>query len=147
VQELAAIESLDIGLLAYIDSELMLTTTKNPKVQKEWYVLGIMSGYSPVMQPSYIWIGEQGRNAYIKSIFQALSDVGNCAMANDWFAECKSFYNSYVVGGVSRVLVAGEETDVPAAAPGASAASMIAVTAIPLVTAMVLAVVAFYEVD
>jgi hypothetical protein len=61
----------------------MLSATSNPKVKKDWYVLGIMNGYSPVMEPAYIWIGEQGRNAYVKPIFQALADVGNCATAND----------------------------------------------------------------
>jgi hypothetical protein len=114
VQKLAAIETLDIGLLTYTDSELMLTTTKNPKAKEAWYVLSIMSGYSPAMELAYMWISGQGRNAYVKPIFQVLADVVSCATADDWFAEYESFYNSYVVGGVSRVLVAScEGIDAP----------------------------------
>jgi leukotriene-A4 hydrolase len=149
VQELAFIETVDIGLLTYIDSELMLSTTLNPKVKKEWYVLGIMRGYSPVMEPAYIWIGEQGRTAYVNPIFEALVDVGSCATAVDWLADYESFYNSYVVGGVSRVLVANCEGNEEIEGvgekqgDGESAASIVAVTVLPLVTAMMLAVVAF----
>jgi leukotriene-A4 hydrolase len=142
VQELAAIEMVDIDLLTYIDSELMLSTTLNPKVKKEWFVLGITMGYSPVMEPAYKWIGDQGRNAYVKPIFQALVDVDSCATAFDWFADYESFYNSYVVGGVNRVLanceVANESAD-----EEESAALMATVTVVPLVAAMMLAVVAF----
>jgi hypothetical protein len=135
VQELAALETVDIGLLTYIDAELMLTTTLNPKVKREWFILGIMSGYSPVMQPAYIWIGEQGRNFYVKPIFQALADVGSCQTAVDWFADYESFYNSYVVGGVSRVLAA-DCAGVDPVDPTPSAASKAAMTIIPLVAAM-----------
>jgi leukotriene-A4 hydrolase len=142
VQEIAAIETVDIDLLTYIDSELMLSATLDPKVKKEWYVLGIMSGYSPVMEPARIWIGEQGRNAYVKPIFQALVDVGKCGTAIDWFTDYESFYNSYVVGGVSRVLVADCDGD-EVTDSDTSAASTVAVTVIPLAAAIVLAVVAF----
>lgn len=143
MQELAAIETVDIGLLVYIDSKLMLSTTLNPKVKKEWYVLGIMRAYSPVMEPAYIWIGEQGRNAYVKPIFEALVDVGSCATAIDWFADYEYFYNSYVVDGVSRLLVANCEGGEEKEGDGESAASLVAVTVLPLVTAMLLAVVPF----
>jgi hypothetical protein len=78
----------------------------------------------------------------VKPIFQALVDVGECGAAIDWFADYESFYNSYVVGGVSRVLAADCDGD-EGTDPDMSTASTVAVTVIPLVTAMVLAVVAF----
>jgi leukotriene-A4 hydrolase len=143
VQELAIIEPVDVDLLAYIDSELLLSTTSNPQVKKEWFILGINSGYAPVMEPAYIWIGEQGRNAYVKPVFEALVNVGSCATAIDWFADYESFYNSYVVGGVSRVLAASCEVGVEVKGDEESAAATVTVTLLSLITAMAFVVTAF----
>jgi hypothetical protein len=82
----------------------------------------------------------------VKPIFQALTDVGNCATANDWFMEYESFYNSYRGwrnDQSTRRYSSCERTDAPTAAPETSAASTVTVAAIPLVIAMLLAIVAF----
>jgi leukotriene-A4 hydrolase len=142
VQELATVEPVDVDLLTYIDSELLLSTTLNPQVKKEWFILGINSGYAPVMEPAYIWIGEQGRNANVKPVFEALVNVGSCATAIDWFADYESFYNSYVVGGVSRVLAASCEVGFEVKGDEASAATTFAGTLLSLITAMALVVAA-----
>jgi leukotriene-A4 hydrolase len=105
VQELDAIDSVDANLLAYIDSELELTSILDPMVKTEWFIIGIANGYEAVIDPAYVWIGEQGRNAYVKPIFSAMVSAGKCDMAKTWFADYENFYNSYVVGGVSRKLV------------------------------------------
>lgn len=104
VQELAGIETIDVDLLAYIDSDLNLTTIADPFVKTNWFVLGIKKGYDTVLEPAYIWNGEQGRYAHVKPIFQAMVDAGNCDMAKVWFADYEDFYNSYVIDSVGQVL-------------------------------------------
>lgn len=111
IQKLAFIQGLreagdavNAELLAIIDSDLDITSTTHPDIRTEWYILGIERGYEPVLDPSYKWVGEQGRNAYVRPTYTALIEAGMCDTAQAWFTEYELFYNSYVVGGVSRSL-------------------------------------------
>lgn len=127
VQQLSIIETVDADLLSYIDSDLNLTFIADPTVKTQWFVLGIKKGYEMVLEPAYVWIGEQGRNAYVKPIFQAMVDAGNCDMAQMWFTDYESFYNSYVIVTVGSVLEACDEfesvssSEPPASAPTSEA--------------------------
>ena len=140
VQELDAIDSVDADLLAYIDSELKLASILDPKVKNEWFVLGIKNNYEAVMDPAYVWIGEQGRNAYVKPIYSAMVDAGNCDMAKTWFAENESFYNSYVLGGVSRQLAACDEEEGTAAPESKASLPLSTSSMFALAAAMILGI-------
>ena len=137
VQQLSIIETVNADLLSFIDSDLNLTFIADPRVKTQWFVLGINKGYEMVLEPAYVWIGEQGRNAYVKSIFQAMVDAGNCDMAQMWFTDYESFYNSYVIGTVGSVLEACDESvsssEPPASAP-TSEALMPPITMFPWIT-------------
>jgi len=104
VQTLKDSEQVDAELLAYIDSDLNITTTADPALKTLWFQLGISRGYEAVMEPARMWMSEQGRNFYVKPTFGELVDAGECSTAMEWFAENEDFYNSYVVSGVSRVI-------------------------------------------
>jgi leukotriene-A4 hydrolase len=131
VQALAADESVDAALMTYIDSNLNLSNSLDPMVKNTWYEMGIKKDYEPIMDLVYIWIGEQGRNAYIRPIFQAMVDADNCDMGKVWFEDYKPFYNSYVVGGLTRVLSVCAETTDTAAPDAVSTTATIAPAATP----------------
>lgn len=111
IQQLAFVQALtDAGnqtnaeILAIIDQDLNMTMTINAPIKNAWYVLGIYNNYTYIMEPCHKWMGEQGRNYYVRQTFSALVDVGMCETALDWFNEYTLFYNSYVVNGVEGIL-------------------------------------------
>ena len=101
-------EATTAEMMAYIDNDLNITYATNPDVKTEWYILGIEKGYDNVIEPCRQWMGEQGRNAYVRPTFQALVAAGKCDTAQAWFEDYIDFYNSYVVGNMQRAL---EECD------------------------------------
>jgi leukotriene-A4 hydrolase len=113
VQELTSIEAVNADLLAYIDSDLNLTTIADPSVKTLWFALGIEKGYETVLEPAYIWIGEQV--LYVEQIFMAMISAGNCDMAKAWLADYETFYNSYVVGMFREALA---DCDLETTSPG-----------------------------
>ena len=112
VQTLAESGQVTAAIMEYIDMDLNVTAATNPDVKTEWYILGIWAGYGAVLEPANQWVGEQGRNAYVRPIYQALVDAGMCDTAKEWFAQYELFYNSYVVNGVqNRVLTQCEDDE------------------------------------
>lgn len=103
----------DAELMALIDEDLSLTSSNNPSVKTQWYSLGIRKGYMAVMEPAYIWVGEQGLSGLVPSIYRALIASDNCDTAKVWFTEYESFYNTYVSGAVRRALQACDQTPAP----------------------------------
>jgi leukotriene-A4 hydrolase len=128
IDELNYIDSVDADLLAYIDSDLNLLSITSPPVKNKWYELGISKGYDAVMDPTYTWMGEQGRNKYVIPIFQSLVDAGHCDMGKAWFEDYQSFYNSYVVSGVERILKPCDVVVAPIPMPSLSPNAMPATT-------------------
>jgi leukotriene-A4 hydrolase len=107
IQKLATSEGFTADLAAYIDNDLALIESRDPSVKTEWYLLGIKIGYDAVLDPAYVWLGEQGRSAYCTSIYRALIDNGQCDLATEWFRDYNATYNSYVVNGVTKALTEG----------------------------------------
>jgi leukotriene-A4 hydrolase len=108
IQELSRLGD-DVGpaLLAHIDSDLNISLGEiNPDARNEWYTLGIQRGYDAVMKPAYEWTGSQGRSAYVRPVFSALIEAGNCEAAVNW---CEDFCSSYNVYVSSRVQISIEE--------------------------------------
>ncbi|CAB9527136.1 Leukotriene A-4 hydrolase [Seminavis robusta] len=109
IQKLANSEGVTVNLVEYVDNDLAITESSNPSVKTEWYILGIKVGYDAVLDPAYVWLGEQGRTAYCTPIYRALIDSGRCDLAAEWFQDYRASYNTYVVGGVTRALEACKE--------------------------------------
>jgi leukotriene-A4 hydrolase len=107
IQKIANSEGVTANLAAYVDNDLALIDSRNPSVKTEWYIFGIKVGYDAVLDPAYIWLGEQGRSAFCTSIFRALIDSGHCDLATEWFQDYNASYNSYVVTGVTKALTSG----------------------------------------
>ena len=104
IQQLSASGNATPELMAFIDMDLSIIESGNPTVKTEWYALGIEVGYDAVLDPTYVWLGKQGRILYCRQLFSALIEHGHCDLAQEWFDEYKSFYNSYVVGKVEHSL-------------------------------------------
>ena len=125
VQTISNSDDVDASLLAVIDEDLDLSLSEtNPFVKTEWYVAGIRNFYDPVMDPAYVWLGEQGRHAFVTPTFRALvNDANDCETATAWYDDYIATYNSYVQGRVNGVMEActGETTppeeEGPTAAP------------------------------
>jgi hypothetical protein len=94
----------DSSLLAYIDSDLKLTNTSDPVVKREWYMLGIRKGYEAVIDPAYEWLGQQGRNYYVKGVMQALVDAEMCTTARSMVGGSPSTFTAHrVISGVKSI--------------------------------------------
>ena len=104
IQQLSTSEEATPELMAYIDEDLNIIGASNPFVKTEWFRLGIRVGYEAVLDPTYVWLGEQGRSAYVRPIFDDLIDNGYCDTANEWFSEYGPSYNSYVSSRVESAL-------------------------------------------
>ena len=126
IQQLSTSGNATADLMAFIDMDLNIIGSPNPNVKTDWFELGIKSGYDAVLDPTYVWLGEQGRSAYTRPLYSALIANGHCDLAREWFDEYSSFYNSYVIGKVEHSLEEcdGEETeeeeDAEPATPGGS---------------------------
>jgi len=109
VQELSLMgEAVDVELLEFIDSDLNISSNEiNPDAKNEWYVLGIKKGYQAVLDPAYKWTGEQGRSAYVRPVFSALVEVGECETAQSWCNDYCHTYNVYVSSRVEKSIVEG----------------------------------------
>jgi leukotriene-A4 hydrolase len=107
IQKLATSEGVTANLAAYIDNDLALIESRDPSVKTEWYILGIKIGYDAVLDPAYVWLGEQGRYAYCTSIYRALIDNDHCDLATEWFRDYNATYNSYVVHSATKALTEG----------------------------------------
>lgn len=125
-------DEVDANLLVYIDSLLSLSKNEsNPAVKTQWYELGIRKKYDGVLEPAHVWLGQQGRQAFVRPVFRELVDANKCDVALEWFDEYKATYNSYVVNSVSSVLKECSEDDLPPVSspsttvdlPGSSSAS------------------------
>ena len=110
-------DSVNAELVAFIDNDLNLTSALNPEVKTEWFATGILAGYDPVLDPTYEWLGAQGRIAYVRPLFTALVHGGRCDLAMTWSAEYLGFYNSYVAVRVQRIVAPCYETAAPTNAP------------------------------
>ena len=113
IQQLSTSGNATADLMAFIDMDLNIIGSPNPNVKTDWFELGIKSGYDAVLDPTYVWLGEQGRSAYTRPLYSALIANGHCDLAREWFDEYSSFYNSYVIGKVEHSLEEcdGEETE------------------------------------
>jgi leukotriene-A4 hydrolase len=107
IQKLANSEGITGNLAAYVDNDLGIIESKDPSVKTEWFKMGIKIGYVAVFDPAYLWLGEQGRYAYCRSIYGALIDSGHCDLATEWFRDYNATYNSYVVHFVTKALAEG----------------------------------------
>lgn len=110
IQKLSESGETTVPLMAHIDEDLNIIGAFNPYVKTEWFRLGIRVGYEAVLEPTYMWLGEQGRSAYVRPIFDDLIDHGYCDTAKEWFEEYQPSYNSYVA---NRVATALERCDDP----------------------------------
>jgi len=90
-------DAIDADLLAYIDSDLDLTTSANPLVKTAWYKLGIKYGYDAVLEPTHIWLGQQGKKSYCYPLYKRLVEAGQCELAIQWYEEYADFYNYYIM--------------------------------------------------
>jgi len=104
VQTLANSEDTTVDILSRIDSDLNITSSTDPDVKTDWYILGIQRGYQIVMEPCHKWMGEQGRNAHVKPTFLALVESDMCDIGRLWHDEYRSFYTIYISNVVSRIL-------------------------------------------
>ncbi len=118
LQALRTTDGVDSTLLEYIDDDLSLTKMEvNPFVKKVWYQMGIEKGYEAVMEPCYVWMGEQGRYEFVSTTFRTLTEAGMCETAMSWYADYNTTYNSYVRTRVESYLEvctdAGSPTELP----------------------------------
>jgi leukotriene-A4 hydrolase len=109
IQELSILgDDVTPALLAHIDSDLNISLNEiNPDARNEWYVLGIQRGYDGVMIPAYEWTGSQGRSAYVRPVFTALVEAGNCETAVKWCDDFCASYNIYVSSRVESSIEEG----------------------------------------
>lgn len=103
IQNLRNADGVDAALLEHVDNDLNITLMeKNPSVKTEWYLMGIEKGYEAVMDPCYVWLGEQGRSAFVTPTFNTLVTTGYCETALSWYDDYIFTYNSYVRDRVEK---------------------------------------------
>ena len=82
----------DEAIITRIDADLDITSATDPEVRQRWYAIGLYLNYAPVYTPAETWVGQMGRNKYINSIYEALSESGQVALGTTWYNNNKWFY-------------------------------------------------------
>jgi hypothetical protein len=76
-----------------IDDDLDVTSDTNPEVRQRWYSIGLYLYYDQVYTPAETWVGQIGRNKYLNSIYEALSESGQNALGITWYRANQYFYS------------------------------------------------------
>lgn len=95
-------------IMIRVDGDYKLTQTVDPEIKQRWFPLGIMFGYTQVMDPAHQFISSMGRMKYLKPIYQALLDSGNRNTAIQWYNENINFYHPYAVYQLGKMLGVSE---------------------------------------
>jgi len=83
----------DLAIVTLIDSDLDITSQTDPEVRQRWYAIGLYLNYAPVYTPAQTWVSEMGRNKYLNSIYEALTESGQVALGIQWYNENINFYS------------------------------------------------------
>jgi hypothetical protein len=83
----------DLAIVTLIDSDLNITSQTDPEVRQRWYAIGLYLNYAPVYTPAETWVSEMGRNKYLNSIYEALTESGQVALGIQWYNENINFYS------------------------------------------------------
>ena len=81
------------AILTQIDNDLNITGSTDPEVRQRWYSIGLYLYFAPVYTPAETWVGQIGRNKYLNSIYEALSESGQNALGITWYRANQYFYS------------------------------------------------------
>ena len=91
-------------ILARVDADLNVTGTVDPECKRVWFPLGILKGYTPVLEAAHTFISTQGRMKYLMPIYQALLDSNQKDLAVKWYQENVNFYHPYSVAKLAKMI-------------------------------------------
>lgn len=82
----------DLAIITLIDTNLDISSETNPEIRERWYTIGLYLQYATVEPLAQTWVGEQGRNKYLHSIYTSLQEAGRTQLGIDWYNANVNFY-------------------------------------------------------
>lgn len=98
-------------ILAKIDGEYSLTTSKNMEILWRWFRITIPVGYPTASSYIHTFVGSIGRLKMIQPIYSALVANGEQELALAYFNEFKSFYHPIAASAIQQIISGGEEEE------------------------------------
>lgn len=103
------LSELNEEIIAKIDGEYSLTSSKNMEILWRWFRITIPVGYPVASDYIHTFVGSIGRMKMIQPIYAALVANGEQEIALAYFNEFKSFYHPIAVSVIQKIISSGEK--------------------------------------
>jgi len=95
---------MNLRILQRIDSDLAVSSEKNPEIGQRWYPLAISLSYERIFPTIKAYVQSIGRQKYILPCYTALVKNGYRSTAFQWYDERKTFYHPIAASNIRKII-------------------------------------------